>query len=135
MHAGTSESLGYADALECVASVYRALDASDGSALIRAFAFDAVWHRPDGDLSGWEQIEAMANSRDTSRTTAHVVGNLALEKTGDGWTARYYLTVYAGRDGLGQFVAILSCEDSIIATEDGPKVTSKRSKPLLRSGT
>lgn len=132
MSAVRSHILGYAEALECVVSVYRALDASNGTALARCFTEDAIWHRPDLDLIGRDQIEAMARDRDPSRTTIHVVGNLTLEGAGDQWIARYYLTVFAGREGIGGLVGILSCEDQILATNSGPLVAEKSSRPLLR---
>lgn len=125
--------LGYAEALACVTAVYRALDAGDGAVLAGCFTPDAIWHRADGDLDSLAKIEALAQARDPARTTAHIVGNLALERSDDGWTARYYLTVYVGQNGQGAFGAILDCEDRLVMTEAGPRIAAKRNKPRLRA--
>jgi hypothetical protein len=128
------QTLGYAEALACVTRVYRSLDANDGAALAGCFTPEATWRRSDGDLQGWDEIQAMADARDSARTTAHVVGNLDLESSGDQWIARYYLTVYAGREGVGQLAGILACEDRLVLTEAGARVAEKRSQSLLRPG-
>lgn len=125
--------LAYAQALECVSAVYRALDASDAVAASRWFMPDAVWHRPDGALTGVNQIEDMVRARPPGRTTAHIVGNLEIQPEGASLIARYYLTVYAGKEGTGTFAAILLCEDRLSATAHGLRIAEKRNIPLLRA--
>lgn len=129
----TNPAPPYADALGCISSVYRALDVSDPAGVSCWFTSDAVWHRPDGTLTGTDPIEEMVRARPPERSTAHVVGNLSVEARAGGWLARYYLTVFAGQDGNGSFAAILSCEDELVETSQGIRVAVKRSAPLLRT--
>lgn len=123
----------YADVLACVSAIYRALDAGDPQGVSRWFTSDAVWHRPDGPLTGIARIEAMVQARPPERTTAHIVANLEILPDADGAIALYYLTAYVGRDGTGGFAAVLRCEDRLVATADGLRIVEKRSAPLLRA--
>lgn len=125
----------YAAILERVTAIYRALDRGDASAVGDNFAKAIVWHRPDGDLRGHDEVAQMLSTRAPDRETAHLVTNLAIEQVpGDAscWKADYALLVFAGTAGLGRWVGILACQDHLVKQGARFLVTKKSSVPLMR---
>lgn len=120
----------YAAALELIVRVYRALDQSEGATLAKHFVVDPEWHRPEGVLKSRREIHQMAETRDPSRQTAHLVSNLAIEQTATGLRCQYQLTVYASAEKTGSVLAgILDCDDLLVENPEGLLVRSKRSAP------
>lgn len=120
---------------QVVARMSSAFDAGNYQAGLAHYAPDAVWHRPDGVLSGIDQIAGYYGNRSPSLVICHVLTNFVVDFDAEGIaTCSYYSmgflqksdekrTLPVAMPGVG---VLWRYHDRLARTEAGWKVIERR---------